>query len=164
MHATIKIHNHDTDVVLKMSTNEDDGSLYEAYEADVVPLKLADRRRNTTTVVAYISLQIILVLLLSVTLGLLGVIGFASAIFLLPSALVPMPSHYRITRSAVLWDRRRLNLGKISKVHPNEKRNFVSLISKWGGESVRLYTSEPQKINKIVMGIVRSRTALEPSS
>ncbi len=147
-----------------MLANGDNDILYEARETDVVPQKLADRRRNTITVVTYITLQIILVLLLSVTLGLVGVIGFAFLVFLLPSALVPMPVRYKITRSGILWGRRRLRLAKISKVQLNEKRSFISLMPKGRGESLRLYAREPQEIYRILTGLLGSRTSPESSS
>ena len=122
------------------------------YEVDATELKAEDRRRRVVRSILVVAFQIAFILVLVLFLELLALVVFLVAMYtFLPNAIVPTPSRYKLTSQGVVLDERVMfPLKRGHRLRPNEGRKFVSVLHRWKGEVLRLYTPEPKRVITIL--------------
>ncbi len=122
------------------------------YEIDAVDLKSSDRGKRILRSTGLFVLQMALVLGLFLLIGIWAIFILILATYVfLPSPIIPVPSRYKITAKGIIIDNRSIfPLRKDYKLRFNEKRSFVSILHRWRGEIIRLYTPEPEKVTNIL--------------
>jgi uncharacterized membrane protein len=121
------------------------------YEANVASLKKADRRNRLFKSFLIFALEVIFILYLYflLPLMLMIVVFFLLSFTFMPAPFFPTPSSYKIREGGViLYDRRVFSLRRAHRIKVNEKRKFVSILHRWRGEVLRLYSPEPGKVLK----------------
>lgn len=128
------------------------------YEVNVEDLKHMDRAKRIKRSAVLFATQFLFIILLTSFLGIYGVIVYLIAAFtVLPKAMVPTPSSYKIKKDGVIvLDRGRpFTLNKRHRLHMNEDRKFVSIKSRWKGEDLKLYTPKPKRVMKILESLLQ---------
>lgn len=122
------------------------------YEVDATELKTEDRRKRVVRSILVIVFQVAFILVLVWFLGMLALVVFLVAMYtFLPAAIVPTPSRYKLTSQGVVLDERVMfPLKRGHRFRPNEGRKFVSVLHRWRGEVLRLYTPEPKRVITIL--------------
>ncbi|MEM3501420.1 MAG: DUF2208 family protein [Candidatus Bathyarchaeia archaeon] len=126
------------------------------YEGHATDLKLADRNMRMYRAILIFLLDVAILysiffiqiivfqypnLLVSM------VVFFILTVLILPAPILITPSDYRILPKAVDTDGKRLiPLRPNYRTKTNEKRRFVSILHPRRGEFMRLYTTEPKKL------------------
>lgn len=86
------------------------------------------------------------------------IVFLALSIIVLPAPLLIIPTHYRILPTGVDSDGKRLiPLKSNYKTRVNDKRRYVSVLHPTRGEFVRLYSSEPRKLELAIQKATRRR-------
>jgi len=122
------------------------------YEVDATELKAEDRRRRVVRSILVVTFQVAFILVLVLFLGMLALVVFLVAMYtVLPNAIVPTPSRYKLTSQGVVLDERVMfSLKRGQRLRPNEGRKFVSVLHRWRGEVLRLYTPDPNRVITIL--------------
>jgi len=122
------------------------------YEVDATELKTGDRKKRMMRSFLVVVFQVAFILVLVWFLGLLALVVFFVAMYtFLPAAIVPTPSRYKLTsQGVVLNERVMFTLKRGHRLRSNEGRKFVSVLHRWRGEILRLYTPEPNRVITIL--------------
>jgi len=132
------------------------------YEVDATSLKRADRKKRMVRFVIVLAIQFVFLSVAAVLAGVyVGlVIFFLSAYVVFPTSSTVVPDKYRLTASEIVYDNQRtMKLRIDDKLLVNEGRKFASVVRKWRGEVLRLYTPNPVEVAAIVQEIVSQKAA-----
>jgi hypothetical protein len=129
------------------------------YEIDATELKMADRTNRILRSLGILAAEILLIFVVAYFLDIYGVIVlFVVIVFLLPSPVALAPSKYKITKQGILLNgEKAFPLGKKHRLRVNQNRNFISIRER-KGEVLKLYTTETEKVMKILDKLVTSET------
>jgi len=122
------------------------------YEVDATEFKAEDRRKRVIRSILVFAFQIVFILVLVMFLGILALVVFFVAMYtFLPTAIVSTPSRYKLTNQGVVLNERVMFPLKMGhRFRPNEGRKFVSVLYRWRGEVLRLYTPDPKRVITIL--------------
>ncbi|WP_455278020.1 DUF2208 family protein [[Eubacterium] cellulosolvens] len=131
------------------------------YETDSSSLKYADRNMRIYRAILIFLLDFVIlfaVLFLSGSI-LISIISFLIlAVLILPTPLLIVPSRYRILKTGLDSDGKRIIPLKSSyRTKLNYNRRFVSIIHARRGECIRLYSEDPQQVQIAVQKVTRRR-------
>lgn len=131
------------------------------YETNSSSLKNADRNMRIYRAILIFLLDFAIlfsVLFLSGSI-LISMISFLIlAVLILPTPLLIVPSRYRILKTGLDSDGKRIIPLKSSyRTKLNHQRRFVSIIHARRGECIRLYSEEPQQVQIAVQKVTRRR-------
>jgi uncharacterized membrane protein len=129
------------------------------YDTDSSSLKNADRNMRIYRAILIFLLDFAIlfaVLFLSGSI-LISIISFLIlAVIILPTPLLIVPSRYRILKTGLDPDGKRIIPLKSSyRTKLNHKRRFVSIIHARRGECIRLYSENPQQAQIAVQKVTR---------
>ncbi len=134
------------------------------YEIDAANLKLADRNKRISISVGFASVELALVFIVSYLMGTteLMLVGFVLLLivvfFFLPTAFPFAPAKYKITKQGIFFNgEKAFPLAKKHRLKVNQNRNFISVRER-KGEVLKLYTTETEKVMKILDKIIASDT------
>jgi hypothetical protein len=132
------------------------------YQVDATDLKMADRTTRILRSIGILAAEIVLIFVVSYLLGDLAIYGvivlFVVIVFLLPSPVALAPSKYKITKQGILFNgEKTFPLGKKYRLRVNQNRNFISIRDR-KGEVLKLYTTESEKVMKILDKLIASET------
>jgi len=130
------------------------------YQADVADLKLKHRRKRILEIAFILTFDILILVLLFSFLEWYAIpLFFLGVLLFFPSPYVSIPDKYAITEEGSIHiGKRTLQLSKRHKLSVNMKDEFVSVSGGFGHELLRLYTSEPDKVNTLLSGIIKKIT------
>jgi uncharacterized membrane protein len=131
------------------------------YETDSSSLKYADRNMRIYRAILIFLLNLAIlfgVLFLSGNI-LISIISFLIlAVLILPTPLLIVPSRYRILRTGLDSDGKRIIPLKSSyRTKLNHKRMFVSIMHARRGECIRLYSEDPKQVQIAVQKVTGRR-------
>jgi uncharacterized membrane protein len=131
------------------------------YETDSSSLKYADRNMRIYRAILIFLLDFVIlfaVLFLS-RIILISIISFLIlAVLFLPTPLLIVPSRYRILKTGLDSDGKRIIPLKSSyRTKLNHNRRFVSIIHARRGECIRLYSEDPKQVQIAVQKVTRRR-------
>jgi len=131
------------------------------YETNSNSLKNVDRNMRIYRAILIFMLDFAIlfsVLFLSGSI-LISMISFLIlAVLILPTPLLIVPSRYRILKTGLDSDGKRIIPLKSSyRTKFNHQRRFVSIIHARRGECIRLYSEEPQQVQIAVQKVTRRR-------
>ena len=131
------------------------------YETDSSSLKYADRNMRIYRAILIFLLDFVIlfaVLFLS-RIILISIISFLIlAVLILPTPLLIVPSRYRILKTGLDSDGKRIIPLKSSyRTKLNHNRRFVSIIHARRGECIRLYSEDPKQVQIAVQKVTRRR-------
>ena len=133
------------------------------YQSDSTDLKNADRKPRAVRSVLIFLLDIAILYGLFFILIILGlgnililmIIFVGLSILLLPAPILITPGSYRILPRGVDTDGKRLIPLKASyKTKVNSRRKYVSILHQRRGEFMRLYSREPQDLQRIIQKVI----------
>lgn len=129
------------------------------YEGDATSLKLRHRRKRILEIAFILSFDTLLLVLLFSFLEWYAIpLYFLGVLLFFPSPYALTPDKYTIKRDGTIsTGGRTLQLKKKHKVSVNRRDEFVSISAGFGHELLRLYTSEPDKVNTLLSSILRDR-------
>jgi hypothetical protein len=135
------------------------------YEVDATNLKMTDRNKRILGSVGIFSVELAFIFIVSFLLNTsewMMVVGFAilliAIMFFLPTPLVLAPSKYKITKQGIFFNgEKAFPLEKKYRLKVNQNRNFISVRDR-KGEVLKLYTTETEKVMKILDKILASET------
>lgn len=121
------------------------------YDVDVTDLKMIDRRKRILSSTFIFIYQMAFILILALIIDIWAIFAFLLILYFLPAPFIPAPAKYKITSQGVKFDERRIfSFKKAYRLRADEKRKFVSILHRWRGEILRLYTPEPKKVMEIL--------------
>ena len=131
------------------------------YETNSSSLKNTDRNMRIYRVILIFLLDFAIlfsVLFLSDSI-LISMISFLIlAVLILPTPLLIVPGRYRILKTGLDSDGKRIIPLKSSyRTKLNHQRRFVSIIHARRGECIRLYSEEPQQVQIAIQKVTRRR-------
>jgi len=126
------------------------------YESDTTDLKLKHRRKRILEVLFILGFDIMLLVLLFSFLEWYAIpLYFLGVLLFFPSPYVLIPDKYTIMKDGTIHaGKRTLQLKKKHKVSANTKDEFVSISASFGHELLRLYTSEPDKVDMLLRAVL----------
>lgn len=139
------------------------------YEVDATNLKMTDRDKRVLGSASVLSVEIALIFIVAYITsasewGMIAglAILFIAILYFLPTPLVLAPSKYKITRQGILFNgEKTFALGKKYRLKADQNRNFVSVRDR-KGEVLKLYTTETEKVVKILDKIIASEPRVAP--
>jgi len=137
------------------------------YQTDCTELKSADRNMRIVRAALIFLVDIaILYGMFFIQVAIFRVEGFlismiiflALSIVVLPAPILIMPARYRILPTGVDSDGKRLiPLKRSYRTRVNDKRRYVSVLHPTRGEFMRLYSSEPRKLELAIQKVTRRK-------
>lgn len=126
------------------------------YEDEVRELKLGNQKGRILYSLKVILFELLVLVLLLQFLGPGAVIGFVFALVaFLPTPYFTVPETYRIVEGAVIFDGGKvLRLKRRQRLRLDVEGKYVSLLHTRKGEFLRLYAHEPEKVYKILKGLI----------
>ena len=126
---------------------------------------MTDRNKRILVSVGILAIELALIFVVGVVCTSISgdwgsVVGFAVLLlairFVFPTPLASAPSKYEITKQGVFFNgKKTFPLGKKHRFKVNQSRNFVSVRER-KGEVLKLYTTETEKVMKILDKIIAS--------
>jgi len=133
------------------------------YEVDATSLKMTDRNKRILVSASILAIELATIFVVAYFLDIYGaIILFVLILFFLPTPVALAPSKYKITKQGIFFNREKaFPLGKKHRLKVNQIRNFVSVRER-KGEVLKLYTTETEKVMKILDKIIASETKSSP--
>lgn len=136
------------------------------YEGDARGLKYADRKMRVLRALGIFLLDIAILYGAFFILAILGlgdfllliVIFLVLSILVLPAPVLMTPGRYRILSTGVDSDGKRLiPLRPNYKTKINSMRRYVSVLHPRRGEFMRLYSSEPERLQQAIRKVIEGK-------